>query len=99
MRAIGYAALGTLFTFAMTTLGAATVFLLGQNNKSRSQETMLGFAGGVLTGLMEGLPLEQCVERACAIGAIQCTFVGDNEGLPTPDQLKSFISSHKRVQL
>ena len=58
-----------------------------------------GFACGVLTGLMEGLPLEQCVERACAIGAIQCTFVGDNEGLPTPDQLKSFISSHKRVQL
>ena len=38
-----------------------------------------GFATGVLTGLMEGLPLEKCVERACAIGAIQCTFVGDNK--------------------
>lgn len=58
-----------------------------------------GFATGVLTGLMEGLPLEKCVERACAIGAIQCTFVGDNEGLPTHEQLKAFMESHKRVQL
>ncbi len=58
-----------------------------------------GFACGVLTGLMEGLPLEKCVERACAIGAIQCTFSGDNEGLPTPEKLQQFIDSHKRVQL
>ncbi|MCR5537345.1 MAG: sugar kinase [Succinivibrio sp.] len=58
-----------------------------------------GFACGVLTGLMEQLPLEKCVERACAIGAIQCTFAGDNEGLPTPEQLKAFMDSHKRVQL
>ena len=43
-----------------------------------------GFAAGTLTGLMEGLPIEKAVERGCAIGAIQCTFVGDNEGLPTP---------------
>ncbi|MCL1603823.1 sugar kinase [Succinatimonas hippei] len=55
-----------------------------------------GFACGVLTGLMEGLPLEKCVERACAIGAIQCTFVGDNEGLPTPEQLKTFMETHAR---
>ena len=58
-----------------------------------------GFATGILTGLMEGLSLEKCVERACAIGAIQCTFVGDNEGLPTHEQLKAFMDSHKRVQL
>lgn len=48
---------------------------------------------------MEGLPIEKAVERGCAIGAIQCTFVGDNEGLPTPEQLKAFMDSHKRVQL
>lgn len=58
-----------------------------------------GFACGVLTGLMEGLSLEQAAERGCAIGAIQCTFAGDNEGLPTPEQLKAFMDSHKRVQL
>lgn len=58
-----------------------------------------GFACGVLTGLMEELPLEKAVERACAIGAIQCTFAGDNEGLPTPEQLQAFIDSHKRVSL
>ncbi len=58
-----------------------------------------GFAAGTLTGLMEGLPIEKAVERGCAIGAIQCTFVGDNEGLPTPEQLKAFMDSHKRVVL
>ena len=49
MRALGYAAIGTLFTFLMTTLGAATVFLLGRQETGRSQEVMLGFAGGVMT--------------------------------------------------
>ena len=58
-----------------------------------------GFACGVLTGLMEELPLEKAVERACAIGAIQCTFAGDNEGLPTPELLAAFMQSHKRVTL
>lgn len=58
-----------------------------------------GFACGVLTGLMEGLPLERCIERACAIGAIQCTFIGDNEGLPTPEKLRRFMDTHARVKL
>lgn len=56
-----------------------------------------GFACGVITGLMEGLPLDKAVERGAAIGAIQCTFAGDNEGLPTHEQLKAFMDSHKRV--
>lgn len=58
-----------------------------------------GFACGVITGLMEGLSLDKAVERATAIGAIQCTFAGDNEGLPTHEQLKAFMDSHKRVEL
>lgn len=58
-----------------------------------------GFACGVITGLMEGLAFEQAVERGCAIGAIQCTFVGDNEGLPTHEQLNAFMSSHKRTAI
>ena len=56
-----------------------------------------GFAVGVISALMEGLSYEQAVERGCAIGAIQCTFAGDNEGLPTPEELQNFISSHKRT--
>lgn len=58
-----------------------------------------GFACGVITGLMEELSIAQAAERGCAIGAIQCTFSGDNEGLPTPEQLKAFMQSHKRVSL
>lgn len=50
-----------------------------------------GFAAGVITGLMEGLPLKEAVRRGNAIGAIQVTSRGDNEGLPYPDQLKAFM--------
>ena len=50
-----------------------------------------GFAAGVITALMEGLPLKEAVRRGNAIGAIQVTSRGDNEGLPYPDQLKAFM--------
>lgn len=58
-----------------------------------------GFACGVITSLMEGLSLDKAAERGCAIGAIQCTFAGDNEGLPTPELLQDFMDNHKRVAL
>ncbi|MBQ9720520.1 MAG: ZIP family metal transporter, partial [Oscillospiraceae bacterium] len=64
MRALGYAALGTLFTFAMTTLGAATVFLLGRRENTRSQEVMLGFAGGVMTAASVWSLLLPAIEQA-----------------------------------
>lgn len=64
IRALGYAALGTLFTFLMTTLGAATVFLLGGSAKSRSQEAMLGFAGGVMTAASIWSLLLPAIEQA-----------------------------------
>ena len=50
-----------------------------------------GFAAGVITALMEGLPLKEAVRRGNGIGAIQVTSRGDNEGLPYPDQLKAFM--------
>ena len=50
-----------------------------------------GFAAGVITGLVEGLPLKAAVLRGNAVGAIQVTSRGDNEGLPYPDQLKKFM--------
>lgn len=50
-----------------------------------------GFAVGIISGRLEGLPLKEMVKRANAIGAIQVTNVGDNEGLPTPEELKAFM--------
>ena len=50
-----------------------------------------GFAAGVITALMEGMPLKEAVRRGTAIGAIQVMSRGDNEGLPYPEQLKAFM--------
>ena len=64
MRVLGYAALGTLFTFLMTTLGAATVFLFGRNERAQSQEILLGFAGGVMTAASVWSLLLPAIEQA-----------------------------------
>ncbi|MFJ5717574.1 sugar kinase [Neobacillus sp. NPDC093127] len=53
-----------------------------------------GFAVGVVTGKLEGLSIQETITRANAIGAIQVTFVSDNEGLPTREELDKFIGSH-----
>ena len=44
-----WAALGTGFTFGMTTLGAALVFFLAGEPNPRFQRALLGFAAGVMT--------------------------------------------------
>ena len=49
LQSLQWAALGTGFTFLMTTLGAATVFFLSGEPKPRFQKAMLGFAAGVMT--------------------------------------------------
>ncbi|WP_297983153.1 ZIP family metal transporter [uncultured Oscillibacter sp.] len=49
LQSLQWAALGTGFTFLMTTLGAATVFFLSGEPQPRFQRTMLGFAAGVMT--------------------------------------------------
>lgn len=54
-----------------------------------------GFAAGVMSAIMEGLSLEQAVDRGNAIGTIQVMSVGDNEGLPTRSQLDKFMSENK----
>ena len=48
-QAIAWAALGTGFTFLMTTLGAALVFFLDGEPRPRFQKAVLGFAAGVMT--------------------------------------------------
>lgn len=49
MQGVLLAASGTLFTFFMTTLGAALVFLLGQHTSDRVQRCCIGFAAGVMS--------------------------------------------------
>ena len=49
LQSLGWAALGTGFTFLMTTLGAAMVFFFSGEPKPKFQRAMLGFAAGVMT--------------------------------------------------
>jgi 2-dehydro-3-deoxygluconokinase len=46
-----------------------------------------GFAVGIVSALLEGLPLTQAVRRATWIGARAVQVLGDTEGLPTRTQL------------
>lgn len=50
-----------------------------------------GFATGIVSAVMEGLPITEAVKRGNAIGAIQVMSLGDNEGLPTREQLTQFM--------
>ncbi|GAA0749113.1 sugar kinase [Ideonella azotifigens] len=47
-----------------------------------------GFAVGVVSALLEGLPLDAAAQRGCAIGARVVQFPGDCDGLPTRAQLQ-----------
>ena len=49
MSSFVFALLGTLFTFLMTALGAAAVFLMRRGVSARMQRLCLGFAGGVMS--------------------------------------------------
>ena len=47
-----------------------------------------GFAVGLISALLEGLSLEQAVQRGNKIGSLAVQAVGDSEGLPTREQLE-----------
>ncbi|MCC2596505.1 sugar kinase [Pusillimonas sp. MFBS29] len=47
-----------------------------------------GFAAGVISALLEGLPLRRAVERGAWIGARAVQVLGDTEGLPTRQELE-----------
>ena len=48
-----------------------------------------GFAVGVISALLEGLPLAQAAARGNLIGARVVQFPGDCDGLPTRTQLEA----------
>ena len=68
MRSMGWAALGTGFTFGMTTLGAAMVFLFTDAPRPRTHKSMLGFAAGVMTAASVWSLLLPSIERAEILG-------------------------------
>lgn len=57
-----------------------------------------GFAAGTISAMAEGLPLWDCAKRGNAVGGIQITFRGDNEGLPTREQLKAFLEESAKLK-
>ena len=69
LQSLGWAALGTGFTFLMTTLGAALVFFLSGEPKPRFQKTMLGFAAGVMTAASVWSLLLPAIDQAVVDGA------------------------------
>ena len=54
-----------------------------------------GFAAGVISAVLEGLPLEKAILRGNAIGVIQIMNVSDNEGLPTREELSRFMAENQ----
>lgn len=52
-----------------------------------------GFAVGIISGRLDGLSPKQMLIRGNAIGAIQVQTLGDNEGLPTMEQLNHYIQN------
>lgn len=49
-----------------------------------------GFAVGFTSAWLEGLSMEEAARRGAAVGAMVIQVAGDNEGLPTQEQLAAF---------
>ncbi len=63
-----YAALGTLFTFLMTALGAATVFFFAREAREQTQRLLLGFAAGVMIAASVWSLLLPAIDQTAAEG-------------------------------
>ncbi|MCL6517587.1 sugar kinase [Alicyclobacillus sp.] len=50
------------------------------------------FAAGLMSGLLDDLPLPEAVRRACAMGALAVTGIGDYESLPYRRDLEAFMA-------
>ena len=65
-----WVAMGTLFPFAMTTLGAATVFLFRGGVRPALQRVFLGFAAGVMIAASVWSLLIPAIEQAQQAGQV-----------------------------
>jgi len=68
MQSLGWAALGTGFTFTMTVLGAAMVFFFAEEPNPGIQRAILGFAAGVMTAASVWSLLIPAMEQTEAAG-------------------------------
>jgi ZIP family zinc transporter len=68
LQAMLMAAAGTGFTFLMTTLGAATVFLFRKELDARVQKVFFGFAAGVMMAASVWSMLIPAIEDATRLG-------------------------------
>lgn len=68
MRSFLFAMIGTLFTFAMTALGAATVFFFRSRISARAGRLCFGFAGGVMSAAAVFSLLLPAMEQAAQNG-------------------------------
>lgn len=55
-----------------------------------------GFAVGIISGLLEKLPLREAVKRGNAIGSLQVMVPGDNEGLPNREKLEEYLKEQAK---
>jgi 2-dehydro-3-deoxygluconokinase len=55
-----------------------------------------GFAVGIISGLLEGLPTRDTLVRANAIGALAVMSPGDMDGLPTREKLEEYINQNRK---
>ena len=67
LQSLGWAALGTGFTFLMTTLGAAMVFFFAGEPRLHFQKALLGFAAGVMTAASVWSLLLPAINRSAAL--------------------------------
>ena len=74
LQSLGWAAVGTGFTFLMTTLGAATVFFFSREPKPRFQKAVLGFAAGVMTAASVWSLLIPAIEQVKEEGSLPGWF-------------------------
>lgn len=56
------------------------------------------FASGFLTGVLEGMPLEQAVGRANTCGGFATTIVGDIEGLPSRREIEALTGNKRLIE-
>lgn len=74
LQSLGWAALGTGFTFLMTSLGAATVFFISGEVRPRFQKAILGFAAGVMTAASVWSLLIPAIEQVEEAGGLPGWF-------------------------
>ena len=85
--------IGSKGAFVKTSKGEKYVvkgFRVDQDNIIDTVGAGDGFALGVITALLEGKNMKKAVMRGNAVGALQIQTPGDNDGYPTPEELKEF---------